>query len=67
MLVNGVNIVKPRAHDLVSKSVDILGKIPVSLSVGVLFLSPLIRNSLRQSGVGGRVNRCLHQWRWKEP
>lgn len=38
MLVNGVNIVKPRAHDLVSKSVDILGKVPISLSVGVLFL-----------------------------
>lgn len=37
MLVNGVNIVKPRAHDLVSKSVDILGKVPISLCVRVLF------------------------------
>lgn len=37
MLVDGVNIIEPRAHDLISKSVDILGKVPVSLSVGVLF------------------------------
>lgn len=51
MLVNGVNIVKPRANDLVSKSVDILGKIPVSLSVRVLF-SPVNQKFIKAKRVG---------------
>lgn len=41
MLIDGVNIVEPGAHYLISKSVDILGKVPIPLSVGVLFFYPL--------------------------
>lgn len=41
MLIDGVNIVEPGAHYLISKSVDILGKVPIPLSVGVLFFLPV--------------------------